>query len=70
MADSLGKRSGTAYDRAFYQNVIVHHQEGLKMMDEYLPKLTRPELKSMAQRMRDMQAREITQFQQKVAAIK
>lgn len=70
MADSLGMQSGTAYDRTFYQDVIAHHQEGIKMMDEYLPKLTRPELKSMAQRMRDMQTREITEFQQKMAAIK
>ena len=70
MADSLRAQRGPAYDRTFYQQVIAHHREGLTMMDEYLPKLTRPEIKAMAQRMRDVQAREITEFERKVSAIK
>ncbi|MEO7521043.1 MAG: DUF305 domain-containing protein [Gemmatimonas sp.] len=70
MADSLRALSGAAYDRTFYHHVIQHHQDGLKMMDEYLPKLTRPELKAMVQRMKDAHAREITEFERKMNAMK
>lgn len=70
MADALGMQHGTAYARAFYQDVIAHHRESITMMDEYLPKLTRPELKSMVQRMRERKAHQITEFQQKMSAIK
>lgn len=70
MVDSLRVRTGIAYDRAFFQDVVAHHQEGIKMIDEYLPKLTRPEIKGMAQRMRDMQAREIVDFQKKLSGLK
>lgn len=70
MLDSLRARRGAAYDRTFYQQVIAHHREGVTMMDQYLPKLTRPEIKAMTQRMRDVQSREITEFEQKVNASK
>ncbi len=66
MNDSTLAKTGPAFDRAFRETVIMHHQEGIKMMDEYLPKLTDPKVKSMAQRMRNDQTREIAELQAKV----
>lgn len=69
MADSLAQQtSAAAYDRTFYQNVIAHHKEAVGMIDQALPKLTRPDLKAMAQRMKTDQTREIAEFQRKVAS--
>ena len=70
MADSLGALSGVAYDRTFYRHVVQHHQGGLRMMDEYLPKLTRADLRAMVQRMKDAHAREITEFEAKLNSIR
>ncbi|MEO6528803.1 MAG: DUF305 domain-containing protein [Gemmatimonadaceae bacterium] len=66
MNDNTLAKNGPAFDRAFRETVIKHHQEGMKMMDEYLPKLTDAKLKSMAARMRSDQQREISELQQKV----
>ncbi|MGI8509278.1 MAG: DUF305 domain-containing protein [Gemmatimonadaceae bacterium] len=52
MADSLGKLSGSAYDRQFRKDVITHHQEAVAMIDRYLPRLTHADVKTMAERMR------------------
>jgi len=57
------------YDRTFYQNVIQHHQEALTMVDAYLPKATNAMLKQMAETMKADQAKEIAEFQQKVARL-
>lgn len=67
MADSLAQQSGAAYDRTFYRDVIAHHRQAIGMIDQYLPKLTRPELKAMATRMKADQEREIKEYQQKLA---
>lgn len=68
MADSLAQQSGAPYDRTFYQDVIAHHRQAIGMIDQYLPKLTRPDLKAMATRMKADQEREIKEYQQKLAA--
>lgn len=67
MVDSLGKLSGAAYDRQFLQNVVQHHQKSLDMIDSYMPRFTRADVKAMATRMRAMQAREIQQYKQQLA---
>lgn len=63
MVDSLKSLSGAAYERAFRRDVIRHHQEAIAMVDAYLPRLTDPSLKAMAERMRADQTREIAQLQ-------
>ena len=70
MSDSLAKLSGPVFDRQFYESVIQHHQEGIRMLDQYLRKLTRPEIKAMAERMRDEHKREISELERKRDAIK
>lgn len=67
MADSLGKLSGSAYDRQFREDVIKHHQEAVAMIDRYLPRLTHADVKTMAERMRANQTKEIDQFKQQLA---
>ena len=66
MNDSVLARSGPAFDRAFRQQVIMHHEMGIRMMDEYLPKLTDAKLRSMVQRMRADQTREIAELRRKL----
>ena len=65
MNDDLQKRSGADYDRTMYAHVVMHHQEALKMIDDFLPRLQNPQLKAMAQKMRTDQAREIADFERK-----
>jgi uncharacterized protein (DUF305 family) len=67
MNDSLQQESGAAYDRDMYRHLIMHHQEAIEMVDEFLPRLARPDVKQMAERMRADQQREIQEFQRKQA---
>jgi uncharacterized protein (DUF305 family) len=69
MADELKGKTGKDYERTFYQDVIKHHQEALKMIDEYLPKAKSTTLKRMAEKMKTDQTKEIAEFQQKVAKL-
>lgn len=50
----------------FYETIIKHHEQAITMVDEFLPKLTRPELKAMAARMKADQAREIPLFSERL----
>jgi uncharacterized protein (DUF305 family) len=70
VSDSLAKLSGPAFDRHFYDGVIAHHQEGIRMLEQYIPRLTRPDLKAMAERMRDEHRREIEELERKRDVIK
>lgn len=65
MNDSLESKSGLDYDRTFYANVIAHHREGIKMMDDVLSRLTKADVRQMAEKMKADQQREITEFGQK-----
>lgn len=67
MADSLGKLSGASYDRQFREDVIKHHQEAVAMIDSYMPRMTHADIKTMAERMRANQTKEIEQFKQQLA---
>ena len=66
MADSLKQKYGEAYDTTFRENIIKHHQEALEMIDRFLPQLTQPELKQMAQKMKAAQTREIEQLKREL----
>ena len=66
MADSLQQKSGADFDMAFRMNVVQHHQEGIQMIDEMLPRLTDPEVRGMAEMMKTDQQREIGELQAKM----
>ncbi len=65
MNDALATKTGADYDRTFYRNVIQHHREALKMIDDVMPRLTKADVKRMAETMRADQAKEITAFERK-----
>ena len=67
-SDSLQRLSGAEYDRTFYRLVVDHHREGIAMIDSMLSRLTKPEVKSMAEKMRADQQKEIAQFEKKASA--
>lgn len=68
MNDSLQQKSGAAYDRDFYRNVIAHHRHAIQMIDQFLPRLTDPQVRQMAEKMRQDQTREIAEFERKMRA--
>jgi uncharacterized protein (DUF305 family) len=68
MNDSLQQKSGAAYDRDFYRHVVMHHREGVQMIDQFLPRLTKPQVRQMAEQMRRDQMREIAEFESKARA--
>lgn len=67
-ADSLAAASGPAHDRMFYRMVIDHHRQAIMMTDHLLPRMRKPEVRRMAERMRADQQREIRELQQKTGA--
>jgi uncharacterized protein (DUF305 family) len=69
MADALKAKSAKDYERTFYQDIVTHHQEAVKMIDDYLPKGKNAMLKSMAQTMKSDQQKEIRDFEQKIAKL-
>lgn len=69
MNDTLQRQTGVAYDRTFYRMVIQHHREALRMIGEFLPRLTRPDVRQMAERMRTEQQQEIGELERKLAAL-
>ena len=69
MVDELKGKSGADYSRTFLKDVIAHHQQAIKMVDEYLPKAKNAQVKSMAQKMKSDQTKEIAQLQKKLSAM-
>ena len=67
MLDSLKPKSGAAYDRTFRKDIIKHHQAAIAMIDEYAAKLSNPKVKSMADKMKMDQQREIVELQKQVS---
>ena len=65
MSDSLERQNGKAYERGFYQDVIAHHKEGIAMIDSFLPRLTDDSVRTMAEKMRSDQEKEIQEFSKK-----
>ncbi len=68
MHDSLQATPPAQYDRAFYEKVVAHHREGVAMVDRFMPRLTNADVRAMAERMREKQTTEITEFERKMAA--
>jgi uncharacterized protein (DUF305 family) len=69
MVDELKGKSGKDFSRAFLSTVIMHHQEAIKMIDAYLPTAKNPEVKSMAEKMKADQTKEIAAFQKELTAL-
>lgn len=69
MVDELNGKSGADYSRNFLKNVIAHHQQAIKMIDDYLPKAKNAQVKSMAEKMKADQTKEISEFQKKLSAM-
>lgn len=65
MIDDLQRQSGTEYDRRMYSHLVMHHREGVQMMDQFLPRLSRPDVRRMAGTMKADQTREIQEFERK-----
>lgn len=65
MMDSLSAKTGAAYDREFYAQTIKHHQDGIRMIDEYMPRLTNEKVRAMAAKMKADQQKEIEEFEKK-----
>jgi uncharacterized protein (DUF305 family) len=66
MADSLSAKQGADYDMAFRMHTIAHHREGIGMIDQFLPRLTRPELRTMAERMKADQSADIQKLEREM----
>ena len=63
MADSLSAKQGEDYDMAFRMHTVHHHREGIQMVDQYLPRLTNAELRTMAERMKADQQKDIQKLE-------
>lgn len=70
MADELKGKSGNDYSRTFLQDVIAHHQQAVRMVDDYLPKGKNTAVKAMASKMKTDQTIEIADFKRKLSALK
>ena len=68
MVERVRQAQGAAADRTFFETAIAHHWEGVRMMGEQLPHLTDPEVRGMAERMREDQQREIGELRQQLAS--
>ena len=69
MVDDLANTpAGPAYDKKMYQHVIMHHQQAVKMVNDFQSRLTKPELKQMAEKMKADQQKEIEEFQRKASS--
>ena len=55
MHDARAKGAGPEFPR----RMVDHHQEGIRLTDRYLPRLTRPEEKPMAEKGKSEQQRDI-----------
>lgn len=69
MVDELSGKSGAEYSRTFLKNVIAHHEQAIKMVDDYLPKAKNAQVKNMAAKMKTDQSKEIAEFQKKLSAM-
>jgi len=66
MIAMLSGSSGAAFDRQFREHVIMHHEEGITMSDQFLPRLTNAEIKQMAEKMKTDQTKEIAELRAKL----
>lgn len=63
VVDSLSTLQGTAYNKAFVQKVIDHHQGGIKMIDGYLSTAQNISVRVMAEKMKTLQTEDIKRLE-------
>lgn len=66
MTDSVAALSGTALNRSFRSMTIMHHEEGIKMMEDFGPRLADPKLRAMSAKMKADQQKEVADFKNKL----
>ncbi len=66
MISMLSGASGAAFDRQFREHVIMHHEEGIKMVDQFQSRLTSAELKQIAEKMKSDQTKEVAEMRRKL----
>lgn len=67
MVDSLAKLpAGADFDMAFHMMVIDHHREGIAMVDRFLPQLTNPQVRQIAERTKADQQKDIQEHEGKM----
>lgn len=63
MSENLKDKFGADYEKAFLEEMIVHHQGALDMSNQLLQKTQRPELLKFANDIIDLQSAEIVMMQ-------
>lgn len=67
MVDSLAKLpAGADFDMAFHMMTIEHHREGIAMVDRFLPQLTNPQVRQIAERTKADQQTDIKEHEGKM----
>ena len=64
MTKNLQGKTGAAFDKAFIDDMIPHHQGAVEMAQLVLTSTDRPELKKLAQEIIDAQTKEIKMMQE------
>jgi len=67
MIADIASKNGADAGKAFRENTIKHHEEGIKMIDDFMARLTKPALKDMATKMKQDQTREMGELKAKLA---
>ena len=62
MISEVASKAGKELDKTFRKTVIAHHEEALKMVDDYMPKFTKPAVRTMATKMKADQQKEIAEL--------
>ena len=57
--ESLKNKEGKAFDTAYLQEMIKHHQHGIEMMNMAIEKAESEGVRDMSEKMGEAQAREI-----------
>ena len=65
VVQSVQANAGPEYASAFYRAVVAHHRRAVTMVDMYLPKAKRADVKAMAEQMKRDQQAEIQEFERK-----
>ncbi|MGI8547512.1 MAG: DUF305 domain-containing protein [Gemmatimonadaceae bacterium] len=68
VVDSIMRLTGDAYDKAFRDYMVQHHQLGIGMIDRALPQLRYRRVKTLAERMRAAHLRGLKTISQTTAS--
>ena len=66
MIAQVASKTGAALDKTFREQVIAHHEEGLKMISDFESRLTKPAVRSMTTKMKSDQQKEIAELKAKL----